>query len=484
MHIPRVVIAGSSSGVGKTTLVTGLLSLLARKGLRVQPFKAGPDYIDPGFHTAACGRISRNLDPCWFDADGLRELFVRACAGADMALVEGVMGLFDGRSPQGDHGSSAHLASVLAAPVVLVADAWGMGRSAAALVHGFATFGAPPVGVAGVVFNRVAGERHYEVLRAAVEGATGIPVLGFIPRDSAITLPERHLGLAPAIESGKGGLARILDRLVSMLHRTVDTEALTRIASAAPPLPPFKRRIFDMDGGLGLPQGAHRHGAERAGHPPCRLALALDEAFHFYYQDGLDYLQACGAELVPFSLLRGSGLPDGVDGVYIGGGFPEVFAEGLAANQGMLLAVRRAAAAGMPIYAECGGLIYLSEGVVTADGERYPLAGVIPGWCVMDRRAAGLGYAEGRLLRDSLLGREGDVLRGHEFHYSRWQPAGPVPEAYLLCSGRRQGERDGFAQGGVMASYLHIHFAANPKAAQTFADACRAYRSARLGQLY
>lgn len=470
MRVPRVLIAAAGSGAGKTTLAAGLMALLARQGCRVQPFKAGPDYIDPGYHSLACGRVSRNLDPWWFDGDGLRELFLRAVAGADLAVIEGVMGLFDGCHGRDDSGSSAELARLLATPVVLVVDAWGMGRSAAALVHGCATFD-PRVAVRGVIFNRVAGPRHYEILREAVQGVAGVRVLGCLPREESLAWPERHLGLVAAPE--QGGLPGLLDRLAARLSETVDLDALWEVAREAPPLNPLsaERRLF--------PSAGDGSGAGEPARFTCRVAVARDEAFHFYYQDGLDYLAACGAELVPFSPKDDTALPEGIDGLYIGGGFPEVFAADLAANEGMKAAVRRAAARGMPVYAECGGLMYLTEAIVTRDGSRRAMAGVLPGWCEMRERLAGLGYVEGELLADTILGCRGERVRGHEFHYSVWRSERLVPPAYRLHGRRRHGEGDGYAGGRVLASYLHLHFAANPAAARRFVGSCLAYRRER-----
>lgn len=466
MHVPRLLIAGVGSGAGKTTVATGLMALWARRGLRVQPFKAGPDYLDPGHHSLAAGRISRNLDSHWFDEDSVLDLFSRGAAGADLAVIEGVMGLFDGAGARDDRGSSAHLARILKAPVILVVDAAGIGRSAAALVYGYASFDRR-VDVRGVIFNRVAGPRHYELLREAVAGVAGITVLGYVERDESLRLPERHLGLVPTWE--RQDSADHLDRLVARLGQTVDTEAARRLAEEAPPLPAAGRRVFPATPPISPTRGEAR----------CRIAVARDRAFHFYYQDGLEFLEACGAQLIPVSLLEDDALPEGIAGLYIGGGFPEIFAADLAANEGMKGSVRRAHRAGMPIYAECGGLMYLSEGIVTASGERHAMAGLVPGCCRMDSRPVAIGYAEGELLNDCILGLRGERVTGHEFHYSRWEvPAATIAgaRAYRLRGRFRQGETDGFARGKLLASYLHLHFAANPGTAHRFAGECAAFR--------
>lgn len=475
MPVPRLVIAGAGSGAGKTTVAVGLMAALARRGLGVAAFKAGPDYIDPGWHRLATGHPSRNLDPWLLPEATVRGLFLRAATGADVALIEGVMGLFDGRGAADDSGGTAHLARLLQAPVLLVVDAGGMGRSAAAVVRGFRDFD-PRVRVAGVVLNRVGSEGHARLVREAVEGASGLPVVGCLGRDEGIALPERHLGLVPPGEAGgDGGAAGAVDRLARRVARDVDLDAVLALAASAPDLEaPAAGPAWE---GVPPPERAGGGGSR------VRLGLALDEAFHFYYRDALDLLEDSGAELVPWSPLREPRLPQGLDGLFLGGGFPEVFAERLAANRGLLREIRGAAADGMPVYAECGGLLLLCRSLVDADGREHALAGVIPARAVMNGRLAGFGYKEAEALGDTLLLAAGERVRGHEFHYAslEWDAPDPAsrPHAYRL---RRHpddaGRPEGWADGNVLASFLHLHFCARPDLARRLVDRCAAYREA------
>ena len=458
--LPRLVIAGTHSGVGKTTIATGIMALLTRKGYRVQPYKAGPDYIDPGYHSLATGRTSRNLDTWLMEEDTVRLLFRRAAAGADLAVVEGVMGLFDG-SRGGEGGSTAHLARILEAPVVLIIDARGSAASTAAMVLGYRDYD-PRLRLAGVILNRLGSEHQFRWAREVIEGRTGVRVLGYLGREDSLTVPERHLGLVPTVE-GKG-LGELLKRVVARLEQGVDLAGLLEIARSAPSLPWPQDRLF--------PPG-----------PPARrvaIGIARDRAFQFYYQDSLELLQACGAELVPFSPLEDQGLPPGLDGLFLGGGFPELYAEPLQANLPMRRHVQRAVREGMPVYAECGGLIYLSRELVDFEGRRFRMAGVVPGRVVMDRRLAGLGYREAVALIPNPLMEAGQVVRGHEFHWSRLEGAGSARHRALHL--RREGEppyHGGFATGSLLASYLHLHFCSHPCLAHNFVESCRHYREAR-----
>ncbi len=453
--VPRLVIGGATSGVGKTTVATGLMAALARRGLRVQPFKAGPDYIDPSYHTWATGVSSRNLDTWMLPGAAVQELFARAARGADVALVEGVMGLFDGYSGLDEGGSTAHLAKLLRAPVLLVLDAGKMARSAAAMALGYARFD-PQLRVAGVLLNFVAGETHYGWLREAVEGQAGIPVVGYLPNDPALQLPERHLGLIPMAERKTVG--PLLDRLVDTLERHVDLERILRLARGASPLPEVPARIFPAP----------------PSPPSVTLAVGRDEAFSFYYPENLELLEAHGARIVFFSPLRERALPPGAQGLYLGGGFPEVYAKDLSANAAMLRAVRDAAAAGMPIYAECGGLMYLCEGIEDFDGARHPLAGLVPGWARMRKDRLHLGYLEAEAQAPSVVAEAGVRVRGHEFHWAEWGPAAECAPAYRILN---QGNRpEGFAQGNLVASFLHVHFGAAPEMAARLVAACAAWR--------
>lgn len=444
-HPPRLLLAAASSGAGKTTVAAALMRLLARRGLRVAPFKVGPDYIDPSHHAAAAGRPSRNLDGWMLPHDTVRALFRRATTGeraADVAVLEGVMGLFDGRSPTTEEGSTAEMAKLLGVPVVLVLDASATARTAAALVHGLHTFD-PGLRLAGVVLNRLGSERHYQICRDAILHATDVPVLGWLPRDPEIAVPERHLGLVLAGEHPMD-----IDRLADRAAGTLDVDGLLEIARAAPPLA--------APGPDPLPSPVARRRAA--------IALARDAAFDFYYQDNLDLLRDLGAELRPFSPLRDAALPEGCGALYLGGGYPELHAAALSANAAMREAVRRFAASGRPVYAECGGLMYLAEALVDADGATHPMVGAVPGVSEMRPRLT-LGYREVEALADSPLARRGWPLRGHEFHHSalREPPARP---AYRRRGGEETEGVVGGPAGNVLASYIHVHFGAAPRLAE------------------
>ncbi len=453
-QVPRLVIGGATSGVGKTTIAIGLMAALSRRGLRVQPYKVGPDYIDPSYHTVASGRLSRNLDSWMLSEGTILELFGRASEGADLALIEGVMGLFDGLSGLEEVGSTAHVAKLLRAPVLLVLDVGRTVRSAAAMVLGYATLD-PGLRLAGVLLNRVGGARHRDWTQEAIEALTKIPVLGALPEVPELELPERHLGLIPTCE--RQALDRYLEKLVSLMERNVDLERLVAIALEVPPLPIAPSGLF----------------AARAGSPRVRLAVAKDEAFSFYYADGLELLTAAGAELVSFSPIHDRSLPDGAQGLYLGGGFPELFADRLTANGPMRREILEAARDGMPIYAECGGLMYLTEAIVNFDGASFPMVGAVPGRAVMERGSVRIGYVEVDPVRKSVLAEPGRRLRGHEFHSARWEGAESVSPAYRIVN--RGGEPEGYTQGNLLASFVHLHLATDVGLAGRFVASCDRY---------
>ncbi len=464
--VPRLVLAAASSGAGKTTVAAALMRTARDRGLRVAPFKVGPDYIDPTHHTLAAGRPSRNLDGWMLPPAVSLALFRRATTGArtaDLAVVEGVMGLFDGRSGTGEEGSTAQMAKLLDAPVVLVLDAGAMARTAGAVVHGLHTFD-PTLPLSGVVLNRIAGERHYAMCEAAIRERTGLPVFGWLPKDSAIAVPERHLGLVLADERPIA-----LDHLVARAAETLDVDALLALARSAPPL-------ADVPDPL----------PARVEHRRARIGIARDAAFDFYYMDNLDLLESLGAELVPFSPLADAALPDEVGALYIGGGYPELHAARLAANTSMRAAVRAFAAAGQPIYAECGGLMYLADALVDGEGARHDMVGVVPGVSRMRDRVA-LGYREALALCDTPIARAGQTVRGHEFHYSVLDhPVVADGAPPWTASRRAYRQADGEATEGivvgprhnVLASYLHVHFGADPRLAERFVSSAADYRSA------
>lgn len=456
--IPRVVIAGVQSGVGKTTIATGLMAALAKKGYKVQGFKAGPDYIDPGYHTAATGNISRNLDGWMLPEKTIKELFLKAAKDADVSVIEGVMGLYDGAGEDRQTGSTAQLARYLSAPVILVVNAKGMAASAAALVLGYKEFD-PEINFGGVIFNNTGSEKHYQILKEAVEGATGLKVLGHLKKNAGLKMPERHLGLVPTAE--KGELASFLDSLARVMANSVDLEEILEVAGSAPPLDYAGQSIF--------PEKRKKD---------VRIAVARDQAFNFYYQDALDLLSAQGAELAYFSPLADYALPEDIHGIYIGGGFPEVFLEALARNQAMIKSIVSAHRLGMPVYAECGGLMYLSEGIIDFAGNYYPMADLIPGKACMQKKLAALGYMTAEVLTDNILAQKGDIIKGHQF---RWSVLADIPPdasyAYKLAGGRNTGDlKEGIATGNLLASYIHLHFASHPWLARNFVESCRRYR--------
>ncbi|MBI2860993.1 MAG: cobyrinate a,c-diamide synthase [Chloroflexi bacterium] len=448
-----VVIAGAASGAGKTTIATGIMASLAHQGLKVQPFKAGPDYIDPTYHTWAAGRPSRNLDTWMLPACTVVELFRRAMSGKDIGVIEGVMGLFDGRSATSDEGSTAGLAKLLGAPVLLVLDARKAARSLAAMVTGFRDFDAG-LRLAGVILNGIGSDRHYDLCREAIEHYTRVPVLGYLPRRDNLSLPERHLGLVPTVEGPAG--ADFLSGLREQCRATIDLELLISISETAT-VPQVKPEAF--------PQ------APRS--PSVRIAVARDRAFSFYYQDSLDLLEAWGAELTPFSPLADDSLPGGAAGLYIGGGFPEVYAGELSRNEFMKQAIKAAASQGMPLYAECGGLMYLGEGIRDMAGTRHSMTGVIPVSTRIDSPRLSLGYRTVEALGDGPLLRRGETVRGHEFHWSVLESDITGSSAYRVQENARL---EGFHRGNLLASYIHLHLASAPGMAQRFVESCRRFK--------
>jgi cobyrinic acid a,c-diamide synthase len=445
----RIVIAGTHSGVGKTTITTALIAALTRRGLRVQPFKVGPDFIDPGFHEVASGRVSRNLDGWMLSRQANLEIFGRACADADFAVIEGTMGLFDGRSPTTEEGSAAEMAKWIEAPVLLVADASAMARSAAALVCGFEEFDSR-LDLAGVLFNKIGGKKHADLLREALAAYCRSTPVGFLPRDANIAMPSRHLGLKLACESLT---AECLDGMVAWIEENVDLDGLVKLAREHSP---------ELDIALS-PLGPRAASIARIG-------VARDAAFCFYYRDNLDLLARCGAELVEFSPIADSDLPPGIDGLYLGGGYPEIHAARLSQNQPMLQAVRRFAQAGAPIYAECGGFMYLTEGIVEIGGQEHVMAGLFPTRARMQSRLASLGYVQPEA-ENSLWLRSGESLRGHQFRYSMMDP---MPQAVARAY---QSPAEGYRVHSVLGSYIHLHFLSCPGFAERFVEHCARWHS-------
>ena len=430
-----MVIAGTHSGVGKTTVATGLMAALHRRGARVGAAKVGPDFIDPGYHAVATGRPSRNLDAWMCGESAVVPIAARAAAGCDLLIVEGVMGLFDGAAG-GHEASTAHVAELLDAPVILVVDASAMSGSVAALVHGFSTFG-PDQRIAGVVLNKVASDSHEAMLLAALV-PLGIPVVGVLRRDDAVMWRDRHLGLVPVVEQ-PAEVGSAIDRLAAVVAAGCDLSAIEAIARSAP---------ATAASPLDMP----------AAGPPARVAVAAGRAFSFMYPDNVEALAAAGAELVPFDPLCDAALPEGSDALVIGGGFPEVYATHLAANQPLLADVHRSVSAGLPTWAECGGLLWLCR---TLDGQ--PMAGVVAADGRMTSRLS-LGYRSVVTTAPSPIGAPGTTVRGHEFHYSEVDPPGGA----LTVEARGASSPAGFATPTLLASYVHVHLATRPDLAAAF----------------
>ena len=451
-----LVVAGTQSGVGKTTVTLGLIAALCRRGLKIQPFKVGPDFIDPGHHTRAAGRVSRNLDGWMLSKEANLALFRRHAGAADLAMVEGVMGLFDGFDGLSEAGSTAQMAKWLSLPVLLVVDARSMARSAAALVHGFKTFD-PDVSLAGVVFNRIGGPGHLQYLEQALGQLPGVRCFGGIPRDQELAIPERHLGLVTADDQPLAD--EYLERLAGLMEMSLDLDGLLHSLTpmAIPPAPP-----------------------EKNDRPTVRLGVARDRAFCFYYPENLELLAHAGAELVPFSPLADRDLPENLDGLYLGGGYPELYAGELTGNEPLKRSLRAQAEAGLPIYAECGGLMYLSEAIQDLQGQAYPMAGLLPLQVRMLPRLRTLGYREITLTAACLLGPAGTRARGHEFHYSEITAA-PQGLRHLYQVAARQGDSvsEGYGVRNVLASYVHLHFGSNPEVAKHLVAACRRYKETR-----
>ena len=469
MQLPRIVLAAPSSGSGKTTVATGLMAALTAHGLKVSPHKVGPDYIDPGYHTLAAGRPGRNLDAFLSGPQRLVPLLLHGAAGADLAVVEGVMGMFDGASGRGEFASTAHVAKLLRAPVVLVVDASAQSRSVAALVHGFASWD-PQVRLGGVILNRVASDRHEQLLRQALEEGGGVPVLGVVRRRAEVATPSRHLGLVPAAERDAEALAAVRS-MSELVASGVDLEALLALARSAPPLsePAWSAEAEIAE----LAEAAGPLSGPLADRPTGRpvVALAAGAAFSFSYAENAELLAAAGAQVAPFDPLRDEKLPPGTSGLVIGGGFPEVYAAQLSANEPLRAAVAALAASGAPLAAECAGLLYLGRSL---DGR--PMCGVLDTEARMTDRLT-LGYREAVALSDSPLAATGTRVHGHEFHRTACTPqagsartgsartgsasAGSAPAwGWRTADGSRQ---EGFAGPSVHASYLHLHWTGTPE---------------------
>lgn len=458
----RLIIAGTGSSVGKTTLTIGIMSALRKRGLVVQGFKCGPDYIDPTYHTAVTSRPSRNLDSWMMNEDCVREVFNRGSKGADISIIEGVMGLFDGRSSLSNEGSTAHISEIVEAPVLLVLNVQSMARSTAAIVKGFQSF-SPGVRIGGIIANKAGSESHYKLVKDAIEQECGVPVIGHLKRDMQLGIPERHLGLVPSI--GRGELEPFFTRLGEQVAEHIDLDRLLEIAES-PPLSLPLRLLNESP--LFTDQPTSKRGI--------RLAVAKDAAFHFYYPENLELLEQAGAELVFFSPLAGERVPADADGLYIGGGFPEEFAGRLAELTVVKESFKQRIEQGLPTLAECGGFMFLTDSIEDTQGNRYPMVGLIQGQVVMQTKFAALGYREVTGMDGNFLLGTGDIARGHEFHYSTFQPGEQLRLAPAFESQGRAGTKpEGYAVGNLVAGYPHVHFASNPGMIQNWLNACELY---------
>lgn len=452
MKFPRIVLAGIKSGVGKTTLSLGIMKTLKEEGMKVQPFKIGPDYVDTGLHKKAAGLPSHNLDG-WMGSDEVvKSVFLRNARDQEINIIEGVMGLFDGCRQGGLQGSTAQIAVVLKSPVVLIVDLKGMGKSCVPMVKGFKEY-LSSLKLEGVIFNRAQGSFQTQYLPRLLSEELGVKVLGALPIKQDIKLPERHLGLVPAEENDN--LERALSAAEKEVRANINIRELLEIARNAPELDFVKKR--------------------KSFFAKTKIAVAMDEAFNFYYKDSLDYLEELGAELFYFSPLHNKKLPQ-VDGIYLGGGFPEIFLEKLSSNFSMRKSIYRAVSGGIPLLAESGGMMYLAEEACDFYGNSYSCAGVIPARVEMTKKLQALGYVKATAIRDNLTAAFGETLKGHEFHYSRviWREE---RYAFTLEGGKGEDHRkEGYAKGNLLASYLHLHLRSNPGAAKRFLKRCLYYK--------
>ena len=462
-----IVIGGTHSGCGKTTITMGINRALKNRGLDVQPWKAGPDYIDPGFHSIAAGRLCRNLDTMILKDEVVREIYSRQSSA--LSVVEGVMGLFDGAGGRDERGSAAHLSKLLKLPVILVIDARSMARSAGAIALGYSNYD-PDVNVAGFILNRIGSPRHLTMVKEAIEDATGKPVLGAVPRDSGIDMPERHLGLVPVWEK-QDDFDASLDYLAGIMEENLDMDHLIRIAAEAQELPAAEEtenRIF-----------AERARSSASPASSVRIAMAKDAAFHFYYEDNLDLFRHYGAEIVPFSPLEDSSLPEGTDAVYIGGGYPELHARTLSENTSLLKEIRSSCEKGMPLYAECGGFMYLTEGITDEKESFFRLLSLLPGRTRLGKKVRALGYCEAAFARDTVLGPAGETARGHVFHWAALEDVPGEAEKVLTVTKGNETIREGFSYKNVLGSWVHLHFASNPSMAEEFVNQAARYKHSR-----
>ncbi|KYG36268.1 cobyrinate a,c-diamide synthase [Priestia endophytica] len=448
----RLVVAGTGSGVGKTTLTIGLMSAFKKKGYTVQGFKCGPDYIDPTYHTAVTRRVSRNIDSWMLPHDTVKEIVKRNSEDADISIIEGVMGFYDGKSPLDNRGTTAEISVLTNSPVLLVVNCASMARSAAAIVKGFQMMWEEP-NIVSVIANNVGSEGHYKLVKKAIEQECGIPVVGYVKRNESLSIPERHLGLVPSIERGE--LHSYFNELGDLISETVNLEALYKLAET---------EVLDVENPKLL-----------AKDPVVKIAVARDKAFNFYYEENLELLKANGAEIIEFSPLNGESVPSNVQGLYIGGGFPEEFANELSSQEKVKESFKDAISSGMPTLAECGGFMFLADSIETTSGEIHKMVGVVPGRVKMQKKRAALGYREIKGSEGNYLLDGGLEAKGHEFHYSTFEGDEEFTPAYET-KGMRGVKKEGYMKGNLLAGYTHFHFGSCPQVVKKWIAKCEGYK--------
>ena len=445
----RFVLAGTGSGVGKTTFTIGIMRALMKREHVVQGFKCGPDYIDPTYHTAVTKRISRNIDSFMMTEDVVKTIVAKNSMDADVAIIEGVMGFYDGKSPLSNVGSAAHISEITKSPVILIVNGASMARSVAAIVKGFQLLD-ENTHIVGVIANQLGSKSHYDIVKTAIEHECQVPVLGYLPKGAVPILPSRHLGLVPAIE--RGDLDSYFDELATAIEAHIDLDLLLQVTKAEP---------LQQCSAIFEPKEA----------APVHIAVAKDAAFNFYYEENFELLKANGAVLHFFSPLNNEEVPAVAQGLYIGGGFPEEFAGQLGANRAALSSIKKTIEQGLPTLAECGGFMYLTESIQNRDGQSFPMAGVIPGHVKMQSKLAALGYREITGVKGNFLISENEHAKGHEFHYSVYEGVHESP-AYF-SKGRFRAQQEGYLHENLVAGYTHFHFASNPQLVQNWLTACK-----------
>lgn len=458
MKFPRFVIAGTQSGVGKTTVSTGIMRALVLRKKNVQSFKVGPDYIDPAFHSFVTGNKSRNLDSWMLEQETIVELFVKNSYDRSISVIEGVMGLYDGFGIEKDMGSTAHVAKILKAPVVLVIDGRGMSSSGAAQVLGYKMYDTE-IELKGVIINNVSGEKHYEIIKKVIERDIGIKCFGFLKKNSNIKLESRHLGLVPSVEIGD--LERRLDELAEMVEETIDLDGILELSEQVKPLNVKVHSNINSEKSI-------------------NIGVALDKAFNFYYQDNFDLLEELGANLIYFSPLSDKKLPENIHGLYIGGGFPEIFAKELQDNEDVRTEIRKRSFEGMPIYAECGGLMYLTKSIENFEGNKFQMVGVFNREASMTKRLQRFGYVHVNINKPCAISQGEDKVKAHEFHRSALNEVDEENYAYKVDKIRenelQKSWKCGLVKNNTLGAYAHIHFYSNKGLAENFINNCRIFK--------